>query len=400
MSTFRHAAALILFSGGLLLASAGWGAEPALRVNAGGLVRSVEMALAGVAQAARDPKGGLDARSPGYASFWNAFNGMQARLGLIGATLASRDPKFLDLVDLGSADLGSLRVAWARTGAANPQVAEGIRIASSSFRLLRANYGREGIRHRQGGELTAAERRQFQRVQRAQRRFAESLRSLGDRSRQRGDAATAEELDRYRTEAERIARVSQTLETYLNSLIASSEMRGEWEADAPYVRKAAAPAEWAEAEEAVEDLYVSSDIGQVFTLDLGAGLSHLDRETEIAAGGALNLPGIQLFEPGEEEIALEDDESVEIAEPDGDIEIVSDFAEEAEDVDAEPAEEAEADVAEKPAEETTEELILLEEAPEEETALPASTDPKAGTEQAAGTGMQEPASAEPPPPWR
>jgi hypothetical protein len=399
MSRFRNVLVLFLVLGGLAFASAGGGAEPAVRVGAGQLVRSVEAALAGAAQAARDPKSGLGAGSPGYASFWNALNGMQTRLGLIEAALASRDPRFLDLVDLGSSDLGALRVAWARTGAANPQVAEGISIASASFRLLRANYGREGIRHRQGGELTAAERRQFERVQRAQRRFAESLRPLGDRSRQQRDGAAAAELDRYRLEAERIAWAAQTLETYLNSLIAASEMRGEWEADAPHLQKTAAPEEWAAAEEAVEDLYVSSDIGHVFTLDLGTGLSHLDQETEVAADEALPLPAIQVFEPREESLALEDDEPFEVE----GIELVSDPAEEAEDVEVEPTEEAEAIAAEEPAEEIPEEPVLPEEASEEaleeeeEIALPAATDPKAGTEQAAGTGSQEPAPESPPP---
>ena len=46
-------------------------------------------------------------------------------------------------------------------------------------------------------------------------------------------------------------------------------MRGEWHANAPYIRKTAPAAEWAAADETVQDLYVDADIGQVFTVDLG-----------------------------------------------------------------------------------------------------------------------------------
>ena len=186
-------------------------------------------------------------------------------------------------------------MAWARTGARNDRIAEAVRTASSSYRLLRANYGREAVRRRQGGALTDAERQQFQRLQGAEQRFAASLQALRDKARQRGDATTAAELERFRAEAESLAVAAADLSTYLNALIATSELRGEWHANAPYIRKAAPPAEFAAADETVQDLYVDSDIGQVFTVDLGAvpadGAAE-GAETAGAAGGGRGLPGL------------------------------------------------------------------------------------------------------------
>lgn len=256
---------------GFLLAVEGVHAAPPIqRSDARQLVRTTLEALDGIAQAARAPQNGLDARNPRHASFLAALAQLQVRVQTIDAALARGSEEFLGSVDLGSSDLGALRVAWARAGVSNPRMAEGIRIVSASYRMLRATYGREGLRQRQGGGLSAAETRQLQRVRQAQQRFAASLRALRDEARRRRDRVTAAELDRFRAEAERIARASFDLESYLNALISAGELRGEWEADRPYVRKATSSRKLAAADQVVEDLYVDSDIGEVFAVNLGS----------------------------------------------------------------------------------------------------------------------------------
>jgi hypothetical protein len=382
MGKVRVICALFLLFGGELGLSAL--ASSPRRVTAWQLVRTVDRALAGVTQAAGTAETGRGSGAVTSAPFWSALDGMRLRVSRIEAALARRDGELFLLVDQGSADLGALRVAWARAGVENGAVAEGLRIAAAAFRTLRANYGREGLRHRQGGGLSDAERRHFQRVQRAQRRFADSLEPLREGSRRRGDAAAVAELDRFRSEAQRIAWAPLELESYLNALIAGGEMRGEWEADAPYLREHA-PGDLAAADEAVQDLYVESDIGHVFTADLGAAgaLSHLDRETEIPADEeeAAAPGGVRVYRLAEEE---EPPAAAEIAAPPGEI-----WAEEpGED---EPAEETEAGPAEDQPE--AEEGILEEEdleepegvaeeveavPPRDETAGKPETDPAAG----------------------
>jgi hypothetical protein len=315
--SIRTARQFCIITAFFLLPAGELAAAPVQTVTARELVRTVDSALAGVAQAALDPGGGLNRAQPGFAPFWDALAAMRQRVIQIESALARRDAELFVLLDQGSADLGALRVAWARAGAGNAAIAEGVRVASASYRALRTGYGREALRHRQGGELSDAERLHFQRIQRLQRRFAENLQILLERSRQRGDEAAVAELDRFRREAARIASAPLVLEGYLNALIASGETRGEWEADAPYLRQDASP-ELAAADEMVQDLYVESDIGQVFTVDLGdGGWSSLERETEVPTG-------VQFYEaagetkPPSEEIAetvsetdLPEDEAVE-----------------------------------------------------------------------------------------
>jgi hypothetical protein len=358
MRTYRIAALLFL-----LLAIPQVGRADLPIVTAGQLVHTVDGALAGAAQAAK----GLDPRSPRYAPFWSALQAMRTRVSQIGGALGQPGDEFFLLVDQGSSDLGELRVAWARTGAKNDRVAAQLRTASTSYRSLRSSFGREGIRQRQGGALNEAERQQLARLQASERHFAESARRLRDAARRRRDAATAAEMERFRAEAERIAQASADLSSYLNSLIAASEVRGEWQADRPYIRKTAPPAELATADDTVQDLYVDADIGHVFTADLG--------EPQTAAGGESAAPAkVEVFQPGE---VREEQDAAVVVEP-----VLVDEEEEA----SEPAEDG---------------VTASEPAPEAggaETPAPESPKPEAAKGEEHPEAASVPATAPIPPP--
>jgi hypothetical protein len=309
MRTYRIAALLFL-----LLAIPRTGRAEVPMATAGQLVRTVDAALAGAAQAARK----LDARNPRYAPFLSSLQAMRTRVSRIAG--AGGDEFFL-LVDQGSSDLGELRVAWARTGAKNEQIAGQLRIASTAYRTLRSQFGREGLRLKQGGALSEAEKQQLARLQASERRFAARLQRLRDEAQRRRDAATAAEMERFRAEAEQIAQASADLASYLNALIATSEMRGEWQANVPYIRKTAPPAELAAADATVQDLYVDADIGHVFVADLG---KTPETPSEESADEGAAPAKVEVFQPGEEvrepaavvePISASDDEDEEAAEP-------------------------------------------------------------------------------------
>ena len=364
--------------------------------NARQLVNTAESALEGVAGALEDPATGFRRGDTEDVVFLANLSAMRARLDLIRAALSARDERLFDLLDLGSADLGALRVAWARTGNGNERIDEGLRIASSSYRMLRANYGREGLRHRQGGGLSKAEERQFQRLQRSQRRLAESLRTLRDQSRRRGDETTAAEMERLRLEAERIARASLDLAAYLNSLIAVSEVRGEWAANARYVRQTTEPEDYAVANETVEDLYVDSDIGHVFTVDLGSvgGWSYADEETEIPAEtqtGAVDA--VEILQPGEGGEVVGEPEAVEIIQHAPAVEVFEEPAvEPVSEEEQEPAEIEETIPEEEPSAERPEE-ILVEDLPIEEPAAETAPEPGSSPPPAESGPRKPPISA-------
>jgi len=361
MGKCRIIAASFLLLAGELAFSGSAGAQGA---NARGLARTVDSALAGAAQAAGET-------DPRLANFQSAVARMRLRVRLIEEALARRDEEFFLLVDQGSSDLGWLRVAWARAGVKNAATTAGLRLAAESYRLLRSHFGREGFRHRQGGPLNEAERRHFLRIQQAQRRFADSLRSLRERALRRDDPTTVAELDRFRGEAEHISWAPLELEAYINALIAGGEMRGEWEANAPYIRDDA-PEELAAADERVQDLYVESDIGHVFTIDLGPGAwSAMDEEAELPADPRPAAAAIQVYQlaEGAEAAPVEVAAGPELPAPSlaaADEEGDTDEAEEAESLaDPEGLEEATAELAES-------EILEEEDLPAEKAAAEAA----------------------------
>jgi hypothetical protein len=361
MRTYRIAPLLFLL---LAIPQAGRADVP---VTARQLVQTVDAALAGTAQAAQK----LDSRNPRYAPFLSALQAMRTRVSRIAS---ARGNELFLLVDQGSSDLGELRVAWARTGAKNEQIAGQLRIASTAYRSLRSQFGREGVRLQQGGALSEAEKQQLARLQASERRFAERARRLRAEAQRRRDAATAAEMERFRAEAEQIAQASADLASYLNALIAASEMRGEWQANVPYVRKIAPPAELAAAEETVQDLYVDADIGHVFVADLG---KTPEAPSEASADEGAAPAKVEVFQPGEEVR-----EPVAVVEP---IPAPDDEDEEA----AEPAESAAAQPAEEGA------TVSGQPVPEagEEAAAPAPEEPVKEEKPAAAKGNAHPEAA-------
>jgi hypothetical protein len=343
----------------ILLAS---GAAWADVVNARQLMRMVEASYEDVHRAA----GAEVVRSK---PFWASFDRMGQALEEVGTSLRTRDARFFQDLERGSVALGELKVSWARSGGNVPEVDRGLRLLSSSYRLLRRSYGGENLRARRGGGLTERERQRFERIQTAQRAFASRLEVLRQKAEERRDRATRAEMDRLISEAYRIATAQATLDSYLNTLIASDEMRGEWAANRSYAEPAD-QAEWRAADQVVEELYVESQVGHVFTVDLGKteDWSFLDETTENPGepSPVIASEEIQIYEPSEETVFADPMESME------EVEVFEEPFEE----DAVLSEEI---IEDEPAVAPAEEVPAAEEIPEE---LPAEAE-EVGVDEAA-----------------
>lgn len=316
----------------------------ARKVDASQLLRLAAAGFADIGKAAAASQGKIDRGKAEQRPFWRAVDKMDAALRRVQAGMEAKDPSFFTALESGSAALGELRVVWARTAVPDPGVSEGLRILSKSYELLRIGYGREAVRHRKGGGLTAAERERFLRIQQAQRRFADLLRELEEAARRRNDEAALAELRRMAEEAERIAAAQLTLEAYLNALMIGDSQAGEWEGNSQY----ATPEDrsgWEEAEVAVEELQTEQEIGHVFVLDLGnlnapspsaisqpVTLTHFEEATELPDSLAAEAAEI---DPIEEEEAFYEEEMEE--EADTDLEAIEEIVEEEEEAGDEEA---------------------------------------------------------------
>jgi hypothetical protein len=293
----------------ILLASGVARADVAPKVNARQLMRMVETAYEDVHRAAQAADGGLRNKP-----FWASLDRMGMALEEVGMSLRTRDARFFQDLERGSVALGELKVVWARSGGNAPQVDRSLRLLSSSYRLLRRTYGAEQLRARKGGGLTDRERQRFERLQAAQRDFAARLESLRQKARERRDRELLAEMERLIAEAYRIAAAPASLNSYLNTLIASDEIRGEW-AGNRYYAEPADKTDWMAADQVVEDLYVESQVGHVFTVDLGKAedWSFLDETTERPAdegAPAVASGAIQVYESSGETIFSEPEAEV------------------------------------------------------------------------------------------
>lgn len=342
------------------------------KADARQLLQLAEKGLAGAVQAADASEGRLARSRAEQQPFWTAMDKMDAALDRVRAGMNGREQRFFRSLERGSEALGELRVVWARTRVADPGVSEGLRILSDSYELLRSGYGREAVRNRQGVGLTDAERQRFFRIQRAQERFAESLRVLLEKARQRHDAAMLAELQRMADEANRIAMARISLEAYLNALMIADAQRGEWAGNSRFA-PAEDRSEWLEAGAVVEELYTEQDVGQVLMVNLGnVGLDGGLGDAETAAGVEEPIAMTYLDEP----MAVPDSlvSAVEAFEPTGDVDpfeeeeaLAEEEMEEAADSDLEIYDEI-VDVeegAEEIVDETTGEAELLDETAED-----------------------------------
>ncbi|HWM93999.1 MAG TPA: hypothetical protein VN493_24790 [Thermoanaerobaculia bacterium] len=414
------------------------------RADARQLLRLAEAGAADISKAAQASQGRVARSRPEQRPFWQSVNKMEGALKRVRAGMLARDTTFFPALENGSVVLGELRVAWARMGVPDPGVAEGVRILSQSYQLLRVGYGREAVRHRKGRGLTEDERLRFLRIQQAQQRFADLLKELQERAQKRGDAALLAELQRMAAEAERIAAAQLTLEAYLNALMIADAQRGEWTANTQY----AAPEdrdEWQEAATAVEELYTEEEIGHVFLLDLGnldglndlndspapapLALTHFEESTEIPESLAEPLaeslvePGVQVYEAVELDLVEEEqalfeeemeetadislevvEEIVEIVEEEpGEIvaeEVAAEHAETAEDTEAEGEEEASAEGEVEKQAEGEAAAEVLEDIEVEDLAVEEKAVEKKGEKAVPQTAVTEKERKEPAPPTK
>lgn len=297
----------------LILLVSGVARAEAPKVNARQLMRMVETAYEDVHRAAQGADGGLRNKP-----FWASLDRMGQTLEEVGTSLRTRDARFFQDLERGSVALGELKVVWARSGGNAPQVDRGLRLLSSSYRLLRRTYGSEHLRARRGGGLNDRERQRFERIQAAQREFAARLESLRQKARERKDREMLAEMERLIAEAYRIAAAPATLDSYLNTLIVTDEIRGEW-AGNRYYAEPADKADWMAADQVVEDLYVDSQVGHVFTMDLGKAQdwSFLDETAEPPVEGApaVASEAIRIYEPAGETVLSEPQAEVFEEEP-------------------------------------------------------------------------------------
>jgi hypothetical protein len=109
-----------------------------------------------------------------------------------------------------------MKVGWQLTDSNNSKVIENEKILGNAIESLRTNYSKEAARKKQGGELTAKEKAEFEKIKAQQKDLLTKISNL-EKSAQK-DKTVANGLSEIQKQAEQITGQPATLDAYIATL--------------------------------------------------------------------------------------------------------------------------------------------------------------------------------------
>jgi hypothetical protein len=211
--------------------------EPtAQKADAKTLLDDANKALAAMIKAARADKT-LDPKTPKNKPFWKstqlvAKNIKTAKEGLG----AKNDDFFKGIAEARKAEV-QMKVDWQLTDSKNKKVIESGKILGNAIGSLRTNYSKEAARKKQGGELTAKEKVEFEKIKVQQKDLLAKISKL-EKSAQK-DKALEKGLKEIQKQAQQITKQPATLGAYIATLYLLDRQAGlirgyEYYADKPW----------------------------------------------------------------------------------------------------------------------------------------------------------------------
>jgi hypothetical protein len=185
------------------------------KADAKTLVDDANKALAAMIKAARADKG-LDPKTPKNKPFWKSTQLLAKNLKLAQTGLQAKSNDFFKGVAEARQADEQMKVDWQLTDSKNKKVIENGKILDNAIESLRTNYSKEAARKKQGGELTAKEKAEFEKIKAQQKDLLAKISKL-EKSAQK-DKALANGLSEIQKQAERITGQPATLDAYIATL--------------------------------------------------------------------------------------------------------------------------------------------------------------------------------------
>ena len=187
----------------------------ARKADAKTLLNDANKALAAMIKAARADKG-LDPKTPKSKPFWKPAQLVAKNLKLAQTGLQNKSNDFFKGIAEASQAEQQMKVGWQLTDSKNTKVIENGKILGNAIDSLRTNYSKEAARKKQGGELTAKEKAEFEKIKTQQKDLLAKISKL-EKSAQK-DKALAKGLPEIKTQAERVSKQPDTLDAYIATL--------------------------------------------------------------------------------------------------------------------------------------------------------------------------------------
>ncbi len=185
------------------------------KADAENLLNDGSKALAAMVKAARADKG-LDPKAAKNKPFWKSTQLIAKNLKTAKSGLAAKNDDFFKGIAEARKAEEQMKVDWQLTDSKNTGVVENGKKLGHAIELLRTNYSKEAARKKKGGELTAKEKAEFEKIKAQQKDLLAKISKL-QKSAQK-DKALAKGLNEIQKQAERITRQPATLDAYIATL--------------------------------------------------------------------------------------------------------------------------------------------------------------------------------------
>lgn len=152
--------------------------EPTGKQNAAQLLDNAQKALAYTVKSARTAGEELDAKNPSAKPFLQSLQKIGTSLNAAEQALAAKDKSFFQAISDAQAGVEEMQITWDLTKSNDAGVIKGGRALGGAVSALHNDYGPTAQRKAKGGELSAAELANFQKLKAGQSDFRKKIHTL------------------------------------------------------------------------------------------------------------------------------------------------------------------------------------------------------------------------------
>src|SRR5437899_4256324 len=185
------------------------------KANAKTLLHDAKKALAAMVKAARADNG-LNLKTPKNKPFWKSTHLIAKNLDTASKGLAAKSNDFFKgIADAREAE-EQMKVDWQLTDSKNKKVVENGKKLGHALALLRTDFSKEAERKKKGGELTAQESTNFEKIKGQQKDLLAKIKRLEGEAKK--DKALEKGLKGLEKQANHILKEPATVDAYIATL--------------------------------------------------------------------------------------------------------------------------------------------------------------------------------------
>src|SRR5438874_11158137 len=185
------------------------------KADAKTLLDDANKALAAMIKAARADEG-LSPKTPKNKPFWKSTQLIAKNLTLAKSGLAAKSNDFFKGIAEARQAEEQMKVDWELTDSKNNQVIENGKKLGHAIALLRTDFSKEAARKKKGGELTAKEKAEFEKIKVQQKELLAKIAKLEAGAKK--DKALEKGLREMKKQAEHIVKEPATVDAYIATL--------------------------------------------------------------------------------------------------------------------------------------------------------------------------------------